>query len=88
MFFAICKSVKRHQIASDVFFPTGSLTTVIVINTILTELHSCVLQYKWIVVMCGRHSGLKELQEGEDDSAEEKDNWIKDKWISYSGRHL
>ena len=26
--------------------------------------------------------------EGRDDSAEEKDNWIKDKWISYSGRHL
>ena len=55
----------------------------------MTELLSFIPQCKVIVMMCGRHRGLKESQGGGgDDSAEEKDNWIKDKWISYSGRHL
>lgn len=72
---------------SSICFASPSLATIRVLN-IMTEGNGYILLYKWIAGMCRRHSGLKELQGGEDESAEEKDNWIKDKWISYSGRHL
>lgn len=51
------------------------------LHTLYTAVQSdsCKVQIpRWAIGVIGRR----------DDSAEEKDNWIKDKWISYSVRHL